>query len=350
MNTHFLTLRLFVILILLFFITNSKAQQLCTKCFFQNNSIEVDTFNLIHNGSFENTTCVLGHNESFCHASYYDSCSVDSWTCTGGGLFTYSTIVNNSESTIVDGNFAAYFGNLWAYVCSSVQWDTACITLSSCEYSGIAPGYPFSELNYGGDTGVSLEQTVYGLVPGNTYVLEFWAGGETHWSHQFTNAGIFAVDVGYGKQYLSCLPTFGSDTGTVYLIEFISNSSSHTIKFTNWGHMCNQCTELIIDNVKLYPAEYLPPTLPNCLIGVDDLGINIRAEIYPSLFNNILSISVNVPGNIKYNLYEANGKVVLQNKFTNSTEINTSKLSAGIYFIELLNNETLLTRKKLIKY
>lgn len=348
MNSYSFSVRRLTIIIFLFITNNSLAQQLCVKCYRQNTSIEAGTINLIQNGSFENTTCSPGSFQSFCNASVNSNCSVSDWTCTGGGTLTYSSIVDSNEATISDGKFAAYFGNMWAYVCSSTQWDTTCLNSLSCEYTGISSGYPYSDTLYGNDTGVSLEQTVYGIIPGNRYILEFWAGGEIH-NGQFTDPGIFAVDVGYGKHYLNCTPTFGADTGTVYLIEFIASAPSHTIKFTNWGHMCYNCTELVLDNVKLYPAEYLPKNIPGCLIGIEDYGRNIIAEIYPSPFQNVLSVNVDISKEINLFLYDVTGRLVIYNRFIQSTEINTSQLSSGIYFIEIREGENSLLRRKLIK-
>jgi len=142
--------------------------------------------------------------------------------------------------------------------------DTSCLINSSCEVTGIPQGYPVSGVDYGGAIGVSLEQTVNGLVPGNTYVLEFWAGGESYYGY-FSRDGLFGVNLGFGYTFLrSNITETVTGIGTRYIIEFNAVSTSHVIKFTNWGHICDSCTELILDDVRLYTLAELSPSVPAC--------------------------------------------------------------------------------------
>ncbi len=278
-----------------FVIYNSvKAQIICIYCYEQNDSISQNVTNMILNGGFENTNCLPNiYSSSFCPNSNYYSCSLPDWTCTGGGTATYVSIDDYTFTQVADGNNGVYLGNgSSAMACSTTFNDTSCLGVTNCEVLNIPTGYPTNDPTYGGTTGVSIEQTVSGLTPGATYVLEFWAGGEPQ-SHGWMDPGVFAVDVGFGKTYLRCKPTCPGCIGTRYLIEFNATSTSHTIRFTNWGHICIPCTEVILDNVRLYTLAELSPSVPPCA-GVNPVALfNAVHHICPGTCTDFTNLSVN---------------------------------------------------------
>ncbi|MEO8151286.1 MAG: PKD domain-containing protein [Bacteroidia bacterium] len=231
-------------------------QVICIQCFDQNDSISENVNNLLQNGSFENG---CGFGGVFCPLSTTYSCDITGWTCTGGGVSTYANIFSSSQTAVPDGAKAVYMGSWFPTACSPVSNDTSCLVDSGCVTIGIPPGYPITPAAYGGSLGLSLQQTVTGLVPGKTYILEFWAGGEN-----YTAPGLGAVDVGFGYNYFRYKHTPAGGTGTVFLVMFIANSTSHTIKFTNWGHICSNCTEFILDNARLYTSAELSPSITPC--------------------------------------------------------------------------------------
>jgi hypothetical protein len=287
----------FLIIIFIFNSILSESQVVCIYCYDQNDSISQNVNNLVTNGGFENHTCIPNTQQySFCPNSDYYSCDISNWVCSGGGINTYSNVWNNNFSTIPQGNVAVYFGNGMCSVCPAMQFDTTCLYTSSCVVAGIPPGYPSNEFSgFGGTTGVSLEQTVSGLIPGQQYVLEFWAGGEgDSTTFFFLENGVFAVDVGFGNIFLSCKPTipFPIHVGTRFIIEFIAASTSHIIKFTNWGHMCNNCTELILDDVRLYTLAELSPSVPACS-NLPQSGFYSNQNLCPGSCITFTNISMN---------------------------------------------------------
>jgi PKD repeat protein len=242
-------------------------QVICVQCFNQNDSISPNVHNFIQNGSFETVTYLPGSTSiGFCPKSIWYGCNISDWICSGGGIGTYASPSDSTFSTVVNGNQAVYFGNSFCNLCSTIQNDTTCLEDSLCRVIGIPTGYPKSNVVCGNDTGLSLEQQVFGLVPGNIYVLEFWAGGEVD-GNNYSKPGIFAVDVGFGNIFLKNNPTplFGIGLGTRYLIQFNATSSTHLIKFTNWGHICSTCTELVLDDVKLYNLNELSTFVAPCI-------------------------------------------------------------------------------------
>jgi hypothetical protein len=338
-NIHIMKKYLLLLALSLIGFKYSAAQVTCIFCFEQNDSISYGVTNLLLNGSFENTNCIPNdYTSSFCPNSNYYSCSVPDWICTGGGISTYASIDDTNFTTSVDGANCAYFGNgSFAHSCSMVNNDTSCLTSANCILENIPAGYPNNDINYGGTTGVSLEQTVNGLVVGSTYVLEFWAGGEPQ-SHGWTKPGVFAIDVGFGNIFMRCKATGLGYIGTRYIVEFNATSSSHTIKFTNWGHICIPCTELIIDNVRLYRIAQLSKTVPHCVTGINSSGENISTTISPNPFSEMATIHFSRPlTSATLNIYNIYGQLVQAKTHLSGNEIilNREGLCSGIYIYEV---------------
>lgn len=277
--------------------TLSSGQILCIMCYDQNDSISSNVNNLLLNGSFENSNCASGYIlDVFCPNSGYYSCDLDNWTCTGGGSQTYVCVFDSTpttRSTLVDGYYAVYMGNYFCSPCNNTIGDTSCFTMTDCELSGIPPGFPTHDPTYGGNVGVSIEQTVNGLTIGNTYVLEFWVGGESN-TNIFVDPGMFAVDVGFGNSLLRCHQTpYGTGVGTRYIIEFNAVATSHTIKFTSWGHVCYSCTEAVLDQVRLYTIAELSPSIPPCAGSTIAALFTAPNHICPGTCTNFTNLSVN---------------------------------------------------------
>ena len=288
-KTHLMKKIIFTLLVVCCY-NLSPAQVVCVLCFDQNDSISYNVTNLLQNGGFESSNCgVTGY---FCPNSSFYSCDLTGWTCTGGGPNTYAHNMDNNFSMVIQGTQAAYLGNFYCNPCSNVTNDTSCVTDSACTLNPLPPGFPTNTASYGNNTGVSIEQTVNGLIPGSTYVLEFWAGGE---GNSWPNRGLFAVDVGFGDTLLRNKQTrsFTTDLGTRYLVEFMATSTSHTIKFTNWGHICSDCTELILDDVKLYTLAELNPAVPPCL-GINPVALfSAPNHICPGTCTSFNNLSLN---------------------------------------------------------
>ena len=244
-----------ILLLLLFVSTICSAQIICISCFDSTlTPLNPGSTNLILNGSFETNTITTG--QYFCPNSSFYNGPLGNWVCTGGGTSTYAQLIDsNSLSQVSTGQYAAYLGNSFTtQICNDLTLD--CLVDSACVIKGLDTLlYPTVNSPFGNSDGVSVEQTVAGLVPGNNYILEFWAGGEDIFPSVFPERGIFGVDIGFGKLVLECYPTAAgnpSDLGTRYAILFRALSSSHTFKFTNWGHICPRCSELVLDDVRLY--------------------------------------------------------------------------------------------------
>ena len=331
-----------------------SAQIIQIRCFDQNNSISQQVNNLLINGGFENSTCSLGLNAGrFCPNSYLYSCDISNWTCTGGGVNTYATIVDGSGSSLTctaEGVRAVYFGNSYSEACTSIEQDTSCFNNINCEVIGIPLGYPSNnDQTFGGGTGISLEQTVNGLVVDSVYVLEFWAGGESYSANPFGGSGLFALNIGFGNTFLKCKPTSPlTGVGTRYLIDFKAVSSSHTIKFTNWGHICDNCTELVLDDVRLY-------TLKELSSFVNTYNVSANLTLYPNPATTTLTLTTEQTlKNAELKIMNAIGQLVSHPLTRGECAslsagkgcvLDISSLPPGLYYLTLQSNEGVAVKK-----
>ncbi len=94
-------------------------------------------------------------------------------------------------------------------------------------------------------------------------------------------------------------------------------------------------------------------------VGFEDHEPNYEVTIFPNPTQEVLNIKTSKFDNITYTLYDAQGKLVLQNMlFAEQTPIHVSQLAPGAYSLELIFEEgnkgsrSLLKRKtfKLIKH
>jgi gliding motility-associated-like protein len=316
---------------------SSYAQVISVCCAQQNEAFNPDAPNLIQNGSFETTTC-LG-SDFFCPNSLSYYCDIADWICINGGPQTYAQMVYNGTTEIADGAIAAYLGNSSCYVCNNTISDSVplCLQyLESCLVEGVQAGYPQSGIDFGAANGISLQQTVIGLTPGNDYILDFWSGGEAY----YTERGLFAVDAGFGNIMLSNVSTPPGSIGTRYLVLFKAASASHTITFTNWGHICNSCTELVLDDVRLYKAADAanidePCEEPIMIPEPVDTLINIPNVITPDAdASNQTFVVENLPANSQLTIYNRWGNKIYQS--TNyKNDWDGENHSAGTYFYVL---------------
>ncbi len=328
-----------------------SSQISCIRCFDQNAPLSPEAGNLVQNGGFEMTDCTPGWlTESWCPKSLQYGCNLSHWTCTGGDINSYPSVFDSTLSLIPEDLQAAYFGNGNAFTCSPNWGDFSCETPEGCAINGFPVGYPYSLPGYGDAVGLSLEQSVSGLTVGHNYVLEFWAGGEPL-QGLLPGKGIFAVDLGFGKTYLECKPTDRDQfpVGTVFLIVFTATSPSHTIKFTNWGHVCTDCTELVLDQVKFYPLEELSPNVVDCIAAVDGPHTDQDIQAFPNPFHSILSLRSGIPDDVSLEIYTSASIPWLKQTAAAWIDISTDSWPDGLYYYVIRGKSGIQKTGKLIK-
>lgn len=298
---------------------SANAQILCINCYEQNAPVNTGFTNLISNGGMELGTCQGGG--YYCPNSFSYGCDIQDWTCTGGAGSTYAQTVTTGFSAIPEGTQAAYMGNFFCEACSPTVDDVSCLVDSGCLVVGIPAGYPFNNSgDYGGGTGVRLEQTVTGLTVGNVYTLEFWAGGEDF--GVFNNDGVFGLDLGFGVHFMRCHGTDVGEVGTRYVVTFMATSSAHTIRFINWGHITGSSSELILDDVQLFNASTGLAAFTVVPVGPADCTLTIQG------------INQSVAGNATYIWTMGDGTTYT------TTDVTHTYPAPGTYTIQLIANGT----------
>jgi hypothetical protein len=85
-------------------------------------------------------------------------------------------------------------------------------------------------------------------------------------------------------------------------------------------------------------------------LGVEDFAPNYEAIIYPNPTEDVLNIRTSTFENVRYTLYDAQGKLVMQNILSaEQTPIQVSQLAPGSYSLTLNNETQNLKTFKLIK-
>lgn len=85
-------------------------------------------------------------------------------------------------------------------------------------------------------------------------------------------------------------------------------------------------------------------------LGVEDFATNFQAIIFPNPTQDVLNIKTSVFENVTYTLYDAHGKLVMQNILSaEQTPIQVSQLAPGIYSLMLKSETQVLKIFKLVK-
>ena len=85
-------------------------------------------------------------------------------------------------------------------------------------------------------------------------------------------------------------------------------------------------------------------------LGVEDHAPSYEATIYPNPTEDVLNIRTSTFENVTYTLYDAQGKLIMQNILSGEqTPIQVSQLALGSYSLTLSNETQNLKIFKLIK-
>lgn len=85
-------------------------------------------------------------------------------------------------------------------------------------------------------------------------------------------------------------------------------------------------------------------------VGLEDFAPNYEATIFPNPTEDVLNIRTSTFENVTYTLYDAQGKLVMQNNLSaEQTPIQVSELAPGSYSLTLNNETQNLKTFKLIK-
>lgn len=299
-------------------------QVTCLLCSDQNDRVITGGADLLANGTFEDPGGIPY--AIICPNSTAYAADVPGWTCTGGSTATYASLTDDIITLVPEGDLALYLGNSYCTVCPGTP-SASCL-VPGCVADGLSTGYPVSGPDFGGTAGVSVEQTVPGLLPGASYVLEFWAGGED----PAVDEGLFAVDVGFGMNYLRCPPT-PPQPGTIgrrFVVVFTATGAAHTVRFTNWGHITAQSTEVVLDDIRLFAENDLPLPVA-CHTTVPVATVRPSVLLWPSPFTDVLHVERPDDGPTTFILRDAGGHLVIEAPLNRSLTLPLERLAPGSY-------------------
>jgi len=100
----------------------------------------------------------------------------------------------------------------------------------------------------------------------------------------------------------------------------------------------------VIQSERTFPGQNTPLTA----ITILENKSTSTYSIYPNPFNNILHINDldnNIKGITQYQILDLSGRIVLNNSFSKSTQLNLENLASGTYILKLSNKDKVYTTK-----
>jgi hypothetical protein len=87
----------------------------------------------------------------------------------------------------------------------------------------------------------------------------------------------------------------------------------------------------------------------NSAVGINEVKNKKDFTLFPNPFSNKLTITSKTNEPLEITLFDLTSRKLLQQQFTNSTTINTSQLSKGIYIYQLSNKNGVIKKGKVVK-
>jgi hypothetical protein len=130
-----------------------------------------------------------------------------------------------------------------------------------------------------------------------------------------------------GENYL-VIGNFKDDASTTFQLINSSAASDYVYCF--------------IDNISL--IEYSP-----CNTGINTVNETAFATIFPTIFNENLTVQTNNLESPEIILYDISGRKIIEQKFHNSISIRTELLKQGLYIYEIRVQKKVIKAGKVIK-
>ena len=102
----------------------------------------------------------------------------------------------------------------------------------------------------------------------------------------------------------------------------------------------------------LNPCNYVLGVLEDPVLSNNDVSLNESVSIFPNPLMKDKVLTVKIPFNItaKLFMYDVTGKLTITDEIdnVNRKQINTSTLTNGVYFLQLVTDNATITRKVII--
>ena len=194
----------------------------------------------------------------------------------------------------------------------------------------------------GGNIKYSLDQgTTWAIIPSDAFTVNPYNTVLT--TDNDNNNPMVEEEVFSGADENSDNSIWGQSVIDLSTLGVVANSSIK-LRWEFGSDGCNGNDGWYIDDIVIYNCSQ---TLS--LNDIDFLNKNVR--IHPNPSEGIFNIEMKNILNFHYEIFDISGKSIT-NKIDvtlNSFEINLSKYSKGIYFLKLQSNESVITKKLIIK-
>ncbi len=189
------------------------------------------------------------------------------------------------------------------------------------------------------NTGEGMYQNILSLTVGMTYTISYnfcgsnrWGGsGDCVW-HLF----IDDVDVNQSAIFSSADTVWHTNQ-----YSFIATASIHKIGVRAYTPTYNGGGSAAIDLFNIWQSE---PT------GIQNNFLASEISVFPNPFVNNLNIkSNNNQTSMTFILTDVLGQQIIRQEFTDFASLNTEILSQGIYFYEIINENIIFKKGKLLK-
>ncbi len=117
----------------------------------------------------------------------------------------------------------------------------------------------------------------------------------------------------------------------------------------------NNTTTVIVDSTAIWINAYYYfddvslIRIPTCNTGINEQNENIAANLFPNPVIDKLNVSINNNELSEIIIYSIASQILFQQKFTNSTTINTEQLAKGLYIYEVRSRSGLCKKGKFVK-
>ncbi len=177
------------------------------------------------------------------------------------------------------------------------------------------------------DTGAGT----YTLSPNNSragFILKLNSSGNFVWALRTGDPGAVAAKA-----------TIIDGQGTIYIMGVFSSAS-------DFDHTTGINTLTPLGTMDTFILKLAQPTS-----GINEISSGLHVSVYPNPGAAVLNIFIEHTSEVtSLSICDALGKIILEKNVTNNTtQIDIQNLNAGIYYLNILNNTTIVGSKKIIK-
>ena len=258
---------------------------------------------------------------------------------------TYSVVITNTATSCSNSSSVAVTVNALPVVTAATSNTTVCAGSTATLTAGGATNYTWTA------AGTASTQVVTPTAA-SVYTVTGETAGCSNTATVSVGVNAVPVVTAISSQTLLC------DDGSTGAAILTASTSASTYSWSDGATtMTTSVTPTTTTTYTVTVTElgcsadaFVTVTVSNCN-GVKELIAN-GINVYPNPTNGILNISISseLAGNTSIEVYDAIGKLVIKETLsTETTTINTTKLTDGIYVFKVINNNQAIKIGKIVK-